>query len=260
LDIVDIAVGEYHSMALKADGTVVDWGSNSDGQSTVPEGLSNITVIAAGANHSLALKVDGTVVAWGLNDHGQIEVPAGLSYVVDMAGGAWHSMALKADGTVVAWGDNYYGQIEMPSGLSNVVAIAAGLLHSLALISASDSVPEQFIFADKADVSLNTEVTSNTIMVQGISATAPISITGGTYSVNGGGYTSSSGTVVSGDTVTVRVQSSGSYSTTTSATLTIGGVSDTFSVTTGSAPQLPPMSPQIPLLEWARRLLRLTVR
>jgi M6 family metalloprotease-like protein len=96
----------------------------------------------------------------------------------------------------------------------------------------TDTTPDAFTFTDQTNVALNTTVTSNTITVSGICAPAFISITGGTYSINGGVYTSTTGTVSNGDTVTVRQTSSGSYSTTTNATLTIGGVSDTFSVTT----------------------------
>jgi hypothetical protein len=95
--------------------------------------LSNVVAIAGGYYHSLALKADGTVIAWGNNSYGQTTVPAGLSNVVAIAGGYYHSLALKADGTVIAWGNNNYGQTTVPAGLSNVVAIAGGYLHSLAL-------------------------------------------------------------------------------------------------------------------------------
>jgi M6 family metalloprotease-like protein len=98
--------------------------------------------------------------------------------------------------------------------------------------SFDNTVPDQFTFTDQKDVALSTEITSNTIAVSGINAAIPISITGGTYSINSGPYTNATGTVSNGNTVTVRQTSSGSYSTTTNATLTIGWVSDTFSVTT----------------------------
>ena len=100
------------------------------------------------------------------------------------------------------------------------------------ITTAADTFPDQFTFTDQAGVALSTVITSNTITVSGINAAAPISITGGTYSINGGPYTSDTGMVSNGNTITVQVTSSGSYSTTTNATLTIGGVSDTFSVTT----------------------------
>jgi hypothetical protein len=95
-----------------------------------------------------------------------------------------------------------------------------------------DTSPDAFTFADQTGVTMNTVVTSHAITVTGINTGAPISITGGEYSVNGGAYTTADGVVNDRDTIEVRVTSSGSSLTTMNATLTIGGVSDTFSVTT----------------------------
>ncbi len=75
----------------------------------------------------------GTVVAWGYNKFGQTTVPAGLSGVVAIAAGEYHTVALKQDGTVVAWGYNGYGETTVPAGLSGVVAITAGGYHTVAL-------------------------------------------------------------------------------------------------------------------------------
>jgi alpha-tubulin suppressor-like RCC1 family protein len=137
------AVGEYHAVILKADGTLASWGWNLDGfsQTNVPAGLSNVVQVATSADHVLALKADGSVVAWGRNDYGQTNVPSSLNNVVQVATGTFHSLALKRDGTVVAWGAgtnnttyNYeYGQSAVPPGLSNVVAIAADTVYSIAL-------------------------------------------------------------------------------------------------------------------------------
>ena len=102
------------------------------------------------------------------------------------------------------------------------------------IVAPSDTTPNQFTFTDKTGAARNTTYTSNSITVSGINAATSISISGGTYSVNGGSYRSSAGTVNNGNTVRVRRTSSSSYSTTTSATLNIGGVSDTYSVTTQS--------------------------
>ena len=102
-------------------------------QTNVPPGLNNVVAIAAGGYHSLALKYDGTVVAWGDDSVGQTNVPPGLSNVVAIAAGGFHSLALKADGTLVTWGDNSAGQSSVPVGLTNVVAISAGYFHSVAL-------------------------------------------------------------------------------------------------------------------------------
>jgi hypothetical protein len=134
-NVVGIAAGGYHGLALRADGTAVGWGSNDSKQADVPEGLSNIVALAAGYHHSLALRADGIVVAWGNNGLGQTNVPPDLSNVVAIAAGSLHSLALKADKTVVAWGWNSFGQTNVPPGLSNVVGISAGFFHSLALLA-----------------------------------------------------------------------------------------------------------------------------
>jgi hypothetical protein len=102
-------------MALKNDGTVVAWGNNDSGQTTIPSGLSGVVAISAGYGHSVALKGDGTVVAWGNNDSGQTTVPAGLSGVVSISAGVYYTVALKGDGTVVAWGYNGLGQTKVPT-------------------------------------------------------------------------------------------------------------------------------------------------
>jgi hypothetical protein len=96
--IIAIAAGDYHSLALKADGTVVAWGNNGFGQSTVPSGLSGVIAIAGGRGHSLALRSDGTVVAWGADGY----VPSGLSGVIAIAAGGDLSLALVANAVPLA--------------------------------------------------------------------------------------------------------------------------------------------------------------
>ena len=103
-------------------------------------------------------------------------------------------------------------------------------------VSADFNVTTQFIFTDQTKVPLNTAVTSNIIKVSGFNGEVPIAITGGKYSINGGAYTNASGTVNDGDTVTVQLFSSENNSTTISAKLTIGEISDTFDVTTKEIP------------------------
>ncbi|NOS71525.1 MAG: DNRLRE domain-containing protein [Verrucomicrobia bacterium] len=139
-NVVALAGGGYHSLALRADGSVVAWGSGR-GQANIPDGLSNVVSIAAGAEHSLALLSNSTVVAWGADDGGQLYGPDGLSNVVAIAAGSSHSLALKSDGMVAVWGsikvfrgEGYeYAPYPSPHGLRNVISIASGLNHSLAL-------------------------------------------------------------------------------------------------------------------------------
>jgi alpha-tubulin suppressor-like RCC1 family protein len=133
-DVVQIAAGLKHAVALRKDGTVWAWGRRSNGEigdgppagrdraigpAQVP-GLTGITQIAADASHNLALRSDGRVMAWGLNHSGEIgnssrenawspvEV-SGLDRVVWIAAGsggmgAGSSGAVRDDGTVWMWG------------------------------------------------------------------------------------------------------------------------------------------------------------
>ena len=119
--------------------------------------------------------------------------------------------------------------------LKKIAIVTLALIYSFLssnMLFAADTTPDQFNFTDRTNVALSTEYKSNAITVSGIDTATLISVTGGTYSVNGAAFTSASGTVNLGNTVKVRKVSAASYSTTENATLTIGGVSDTFSVTT----------------------------
>jgi alpha-tubulin suppressor-like RCC1 family protein len=171
-NVVQVAAGAVHSLALRRDGSVFGWGATN--LCDVPAGLSNVVAIAAAADHSLALKSDGTVTAWGDDSTGQLDLPPGatsivaiaaspnctlalnssgqvlacgqgtdtplgpplvLTNIVAIAAGSNHCLALRADGGVIAWGDDRFGQSAVPTNLNNIVAIAAGDSHSLALRS-----------------------------------------------------------------------------------------------------------------------------
>ena len=123
----------YAAQGAAIPATVFAWGDNRYGQTAVPRDLSNVVSIAAGYWHTLALTADGRVAAWGRNDHGQTDVPADLTNVIAIAALESGSMALRGDGTVVVWGSNTNGQTNVPLDITNVVAIAGGRNHCLAL-------------------------------------------------------------------------------------------------------------------------------
>jgi alpha-tubulin suppressor-like RCC1 family protein len=136
-DVVQLAAGTHHLLALRSDGTVLAKGSNEHGQIgdgsgetaqdpvAVP-GLTDITRIAAGDEHSLALRAEGTALAWGRGDSGQIgnglldaarpvqvinANGSALTALADVAAGAAHSVLLRTDGTVLTWGRGSEGQL-----------------------------------------------------------------------------------------------------------------------------------------------------
>ncbi|WOK91440.1 ultraviolet-B receptor UVR8 [Canna indica] len=85
--VIAVAVGEAHTLALTADGSVFSWGRGTFGRlgtsknddelfpvpiaSGDPSGL-HFVGIASGAYHSLALRDDGSVWSWGYNAYGQL--------------------------------------------------------------------------------------------------------------------------------------------------------------------------------------------
>ena len=96
----------------------------------------------------------------------------------------------------------------------------------------SDTTPDSFTFTAVTNADVDAVVESNSITVDGINAAATISITGGEYKVASGDYSTSNSTVTDGQSVTVRLTTTENGNQTSEATLTIGGVSSTFIVTT----------------------------
>jgi len=135
-DVIAVAAGEAHSMALKADGTVWVWGNNGSGQLGAARDLqphptpvqiaglpAGVKAIASGDEHCMALSADGTVWTWGSNSRFQLgwgvqvgenptpkQIPnfGGVAFI---EGGSAHSAALKADGTLWLWGAGDRGQL-----------------------------------------------------------------------------------------------------------------------------------------------------
>ncbi len=132
-NVISVVAGSWHSMALQSDGFVAAWGRNNFGESSVPAGLSNIVAMKASPYNSVALRADGKLVAWGLENSGQTYPRARMTNVVSMAMGMNGGTALNADGTVDTWGSGDWNYSAVPADLSNVVAVASGDFHALAL-------------------------------------------------------------------------------------------------------------------------------
>ncbi len=113
-----------------------------------------------------------------------------------------------------------------------------------ALCSTADTTPDAFSFTDQTGVAVNTVTNSNIVQITGITAQATITFTGGGFfrvcgdaacSVNPTwNLTSIGGAIGNGEYLQVRVTSSASYSTAFNLVVNVGGVSDTWTVTTGA--------------------------
>lgn len=116
------------------------------------------------------------------------------------------------------------------------------------LAGASDTTPNVFSFVDVTGAAVSTLYVSNPIVVTGVDAATPISVSGGEYRINAGSWTTAAGSVMNGDSVDVRVTSSALANTTTSATLTIGGMIDSYDVRTAADSSAPNAIASVPTL------------
>ncbi len=103
-----------------------------------------------------------------------------------------------------------------------------------------DSIPDAFSLTDRSQAKISTSYNSNTITVSGIDdrVNAVITLSNGEYSINSAVYTSDNGVIRNGDKVTVRLFSSENAGEITEAVLTIGGISDSYRITTNTSPTI----------------------
>jgi len=102
-DVVQIAAGEYHSIALKSDGTIVVWGLNSSGQmgvgsttqqtspATVSSFPSSATVLAVGASKDNCWVVTNgyALITMGKNSYGMLGNNSNTNHYGDGGGETW---------------------------------------------------------------------------------------------------------------------------------------------------------------------------
>ena len=162
--VTALAAGEYHTCAVKTDGSAWCWGQNDHGQlgdgttnePLVPTAVSSltsgVTLMAAGSMHTCARKTDGSVWCWGENFHGQVGdnttidrlVPTAVSGlgsgVSTLASGSEFNCVIKTDGSVWCWGRGDTHQLGNGSGADRLVPTAVtGLGASVSGVATGDA-------------------------------------------------------------------------------------------------------------------------
>lgn len=146
-NIVGVAGGVEHSIAVRNDGTVFTWGATSGGGNDAElaracstpdckmageasDGISDAVAVAAGWKTSIVMRADSTLVAWGENDNGELgvgfnsatqsptavstlseKVKAFANGISDGSGGGQHSVLMMKDDSLRTWGYNDAGQL-----------------------------------------------------------------------------------------------------------------------------------------------------
>jgi RNA polymerase sigma factor (sigma-70 family) len=127
-DWVDVAVGSYHCLAIKSDGTLWAWGGNFNFQLGDGTKITRPTLVpsvpgnnwkqaAIGGASSFVLKNDGTLWAWGQNGSGELGIgsnkPKQCTNAVQVGtstnwtkvwAGDIQIVGLQSDGSLWFWG------------------------------------------------------------------------------------------------------------------------------------------------------------
>jgi hypothetical protein len=86
----------------------------------------------------------------------------------------------------------------------------------------NDTIPDPFNFVNRPNQAPGVLVTSNTVQIKGITAAAPVTVTGGAqFSINGGSWVTS-GNINNNDTLTIRITSSSTLGGNVSTSISIG--------------------------------------
>lgn len=104
----------------------------------------NIVQLACGISHSIAINEWGQAYAWGSNTVGQLGIEninyhqtlpkiikeISTKHIVQIACGDFHSLCLTNNGELYSWGSNKYGQLGL--GYESDVVAKPTLISSLA--------------------------------------------------------------------------------------------------------------------------------
>lgn len=180
-----------------------------------------------------------TGVSFGYTGSGQVFSETSLSGATGASGGAWlRSPQVTVDSGTFSFAYGAYG-----STLGRLTAylylpqIGSPLTANYPVsVSSFDLEPDAFSFASVTGAAQGAVITSDPVTISGINATVPVSVSGDgspEIRVGSGSWGSGPASVQNGQTVTVRLSSSPNPQIERVATVTVGSLSETFSVTTG---------------------------
>jgi len=231
--VVDVNGLTLDAKFLDHNGSMRDYFTVTKGvaSDTAPDSFAFTDASDVGQN---SVQTSNTIAVTGVNAAATIGV-AGGEYSIGCAGTFTSTSGTVINGQTVCV---RHTAANTSNASVNTTLTIGGVSDTFTSTTSPDTTPLAFSFTDQGGVEPLAEVISDSITVTGIDQAA-VSVTGGQYSINGGGFTVSAGTVSDGDTVQVKHTASMGYEIATHTTLTIGGISDTFTSTTRAADTTP---------------------
>lgn len=140
-----------------------------------------------------------------------------------------------APGASTSHNATYRMRVRDVQGQLSPIDSGSDVVITLNISENHDTVPNAFSFIDQTDTALASTITSNIITISGISTAVAVVLSGTAgskqMSINGGSWVTT-GSISNGQTLRVRATSAATKNTETTLIVTIGGISDTFSITT----------------------------
>ncbi|MCP3955025.1 MAG: hypothetical protein GY697_22820, partial [Desulfobacterales bacterium] len=155
---------------------------------------------------------------------------AGTGCAMNINGAGWTSVGANVSPTQ-AIGVRTTSSASQASTVDCTLSV--GGVSDIFSVTTEDTTPDAFVFTDVTEAALSTLTTHANITPVGYDSAAPVTIagTGCAMNINGAGWTSVGANVSPTQAIGVRTTSSASQATTVDCTLSVGGVSDIFSVT-----------------------------
>jgi hypothetical protein len=169
----------------------------------------------------VALWIDGVKTSWTTTPNA---APAGQNIL--FFGGMRYPAIQSPRGDLDCYG--IWNEILSDSEIAELYNAGAGWEYV-----AADNTPDAFTFAHIADADPSTVYASDSQIITGMDSGTAILVTGGEYRVNGGSWTSSSGTINPGDPLELRATSSSESEGVVTVTVTVGTISVDWTITTG---------------------------
>jgi alpha-tubulin suppressor-like RCC1 family protein len=134
-----VSAGINHACAVSTTGALTCWGSNAQGQVTVPDAArSGIAQVSAGQWHTCAVSTAGALTCWGNDEYNQTTVPPDArSGIAQVTTGFAHTCAVSSGGAVTCWGYNRNGETNVPADARTGSArVATKASHTCAVSTA----------------------------------------------------------------------------------------------------------------------------